>query len=81
MWVGHCLDLIRQQLMCQADTTMFGTMWFDKDGLTTIIPDFNHAHRCRDFDAIRDWAREHQNDILPPHSVPDEGDLVLQEWP
>lgn len=44
----HCLDYIRQQLMCQADTT-----------LQEALSNRKVANQCRDFGAIQGWVRDH----------------------
>lgn len=55
--IGHCLDILRQQLMCKADVSILGHVWIRDYG---IYPDFNTKHRCKNFEAIRDWARDRQ---------------------
>lgn len=56
--VGHCIDAIRQGLMCAADTSVIVWQWDEKSQKTTFRG--NVAHTCRNFDAIRDWALERQ---------------------
>ena len=43
----HCIDWIRQELMCNADLTL-NTM----DQLVEV------PHRCRDFNRILDWTKK-----------------------
>lgn len=46
--------------------------------------DFNTEHKCKNFDAIREWAKERQlpesvaEDFLLP---PEEGDRIFTEIP
>ncbi|KAF5313157.1 hypothetical protein D9619_003702 [Psilocybe cf. subviscida] len=54
--IGHCIDSIRQSLMCHADTSTIVWQWDEKQQKTTFRG--NVAHTCRDFEAIQDWARE-----------------------
>ena len=90
--VTHCLDILRQQLMCSVDTGVLGQVWVanpvggsphhgkrsvdakhddehaggdDMKMSTGVMAfvDFNTKHQCKNFDAIREWARERQ---LPP---------------
>lgn len=81
--VSHCLDIIRQQLMCTVDTGMLGQIWWDQDYPKAFV-DFNTEHKCKNFDAIRQWAEERQipervaNDFLKP---PQEGDTIYPEIP
>ncbi|KAJ5189105.1 hypothetical protein N7472_008119 [Penicillium cf. griseofulvum] len=51
----HCLDYIRQALMCHADATF--------EPLTSVgINGMGATHQCRDFDKIFSWAYEHRSD-------------------
>ncbi|KAF2119081.1 hypothetical protein BDV96DRAFT_610881 [Lophiotrema nucula] len=61
----HCLDILRQQLMCVPDVGVFGQVWYQPEGEPRPIAftDFNTKHKCRDHEAVRKWAEEHQ---LPP---------------
>ncbi|KAI1126438.1 hypothetical protein F5Y10DRAFT_293829 [Nemania abortiva] len=66
--VGHCLDMIRQQLMCSADVGLVPFVWVDKrqwmpheDTKPHRLPRFDNTHRCRDFDAIREWYLKNQD--------------------
>jgi hypothetical protein len=60
--IAHCLDIIRQQLMCTADTGVLGQVWWNVEKPTPFV-DFNTQHRCKNFDALRQWAESRQ---LPP---------------
>ncbi|MCJ1380834.1 hypothetical protein MMC17_003943 [Xylographa soralifera] len=63
--VSHCLDILRQQLMCTVDIAVLGQVWWDKSS-PKAYPDFNTRHKCRNFDAVRQWAKERQ----APEGVP-----------
>ncbi|KAJ4354263.1 uncharacterized protein N0V89_005997 [Didymosphaeria variabile] len=54
--IEHCLDQLRQALMCSADTATIPWLWSKSQGRT--IADARTTHTCRDYDAIREWARE-----------------------
>ena len=56
---AHCLDVLRQQLMCTVDVGVLGQVWWDKEQ-PKAYPDFNTKHKCRKFDEIRRWAEKHQ---------------------
>jgi Mycotoxin biosynthesis protein UstYa len=76
--------------MCNVDIGVFGSVWVHGKlterslGLRPFV-DFNTQHVCRDFDAIRSWAEEHQQPEEPPHDfleVPQPGDGVkINEGP
>ncbi|TDZ31335.1 Oxidase ustYa [Colletotrichum spinosum] len=53
MHLEHCIDALRQAVMCSADVTPHPWVW--KDGQNREVADVMHS--CRNFDAIRDWAR------------------------
>lgn len=63
--VSHCLDIIRQQLMCTPNTALLGQIWWDRTAPKAFV-DFNTEHRCRNYDAIRDWAEKRQLPIKVP---------------
>lgn len=51
----HCLDYIRQAIMCQGDTTF--------EILTSVgVNGMGATHKCRDFDGIFSWAYAHRSD-------------------
>ncbi|ORY58812.1 tat pathway signal sequence [Pseudomassariella vexata] len=56
---SHCLDTIRQVLMCNADTGVLGQVWYNPKDVRAF-PDFQTRHKCKNFDQIRRWALEHQ---------------------
>ncbi|TEA14916.1 Cyclochlorotine biosynthesis protein O [Colletotrichum sidae] len=53
MHLEHCIDALRQAVMCSADVTPHPWVW--KDGQNREVADVMHS--CRNFDAIRDWAQ------------------------
>lgn len=64
---AHCLDTLRQQLMCVVDVAVLGQVWYQPPGKALqAFVDFNTVHTCRNFDAIREWAEKHQ--------LPNQGD-------
>ncbi|KAJ5087929.1 hypothetical protein N7456_011545 [Penicillium angulare] len=56
--LSHCIDAIRQSLMCNADISPVPWVWNSK--LQKLRPVENSTHTCRDFEAIRLWAEERQ---------------------
>ncbi|ORY17949.1 hypothetical protein BCR34DRAFT_473967 [Clohesyomyces aquaticus] len=87
--VTHCLDILRQQLMCVVDVGVLGQVWYQVEGEDHPTPftDFNTKHKCRDYEAVQKWAEEHQ---LPPESevdmskfykMPKLGDWINPEVP
>lgn len=56
---AHCLDTVRQVLMCNVDTGVLGQVWIDPEH-PTAFPDFRTKHVCKNYDDIREWAKRHQ---------------------
>ena len=81
--VAHCLDIIRQQLMCTIDIGVLGQVWFNPDAPEAYV-DFNTHHKCRNFDVVREWAKERQlpeeveADFLEPPKL---GDTIYFQIP
>jgi len=62
--VDHCIEIIRQSLMCSADVGIVTYEWVR--GFKVPYPNFNTKHQCRNFDKILAWAYE--NSFHIPHS-------------
>lgn len=65
----HCLDMLRQVLMCNPDVGVLGQVWWQPAGEPhpMAFVDFNTRHRCRDYEGVRRWAEAHQ--MLPEEDV------------
>ena len=57
--IDHCIDSIRQSLMCASNITPLPYAWFTE--YETVLPVTNVLRTCRDFDVLREWARERQS--------------------
>lgn len=55
---AHCVDSIRQSLMCSVDISTLFWEWLPDQQRST--PDSRTTHTCRDFEKVREWAVEHQ---------------------
>ena len=63
---AHCIDYLRQSIMCAADTNL--------EGETEAGPGWGSVHECADYDAVLAWANEHgaqrwRNGLLPGESI------------
>ncbi|KAE9370920.1 hypothetical protein N431DRAFT_442697 [Stipitochalara longipes BDJ] len=75
----HCIDILRQHIMCNVDVGLVTTGWVKKpfsEG-ARLWDDFSTVHVCRNFETIREWYIAHNvlgrvtlkdTDIVP--SVP-----------
>lgn len=52
--LAHCIDSIRQSIMCHSDITPLVLQW--DDNLQKSRHRANLPHSCRNFDKIREWA-------------------------
>ncbi|KAG2361938.1 hypothetical protein BDR07DRAFT_1408130 [Suillus spraguei] len=57
MHLDHCIEMIRQNIMCNADVTMITWDWVERHKFA--YPNFNTRHQCRNYEKILDWAVEH----------------------
>lgn len=58
--VDHCLDSVRQSVMCHADIAPITWTWVEEERASKGV--LTNHHTCRDFEAIRTWAREHHTE-------------------
>ncbi|PKK42873.1 hypothetical protein CI102_11911, partial [Trichoderma harzianum] len=69
----HCIDHIRQMLMCSGDMTLIPTEWTDyleRNYVNSDVP-----HTCRNFAKLRDWvvSRHNGSTMVPESSVKHHG--------
>ncbi|KAG0697867.1 hypothetical protein DFH29DRAFT_129551 [Suillus ampliporus] len=57
MHLDHCIEMIRQNIMCNAEVTMITWDWVA--GHKDPYPNFNTRHQCRNFEKILDWTDKH----------------------
>ncbi|KAI1634148.1 hypothetical protein F4809DRAFT_543748 [Biscogniauxia mediterranea] len=55
--LDHCIDALRQFVMCQGDVGVFSFNFPFGDG--DPWPDYSTPHTCRNFESIRQWAVDH----------------------
>ncbi|KAJ6784909.1 hypothetical protein PWT90_02382 [Aphanocladium album] len=60
----HCLEILRQSVMCHADTSMITMTWEP----TSKFPaaDFQNVHECKNWDALYEWQKERSVDMMKP---------------
>ncbi|KAH7060464.1 hypothetical protein B0J12DRAFT_565822, partial [Macrophomina phaseolina] len=59
----HCVDALRQHIMCASDVTPHPWMWNAHDGEVKEVAYIMHT--CRNFSAIQDWAKARNVFDLP----------------
>ena len=60
--LDHCLDNLRQLVMCKADVSLQTYDWLDNN--PRPFANFVIEHDCYNFDAIDDWAEQRAFDIM-----------------
>ncbi|TID27959.1 hypothetical protein E2P81_ATG00714 [Venturia nashicola] len=75
--ISHCLDMIRQQLMCTADLGVLSQVWWrsNETEVPHAFPDFNNKHTCKNFENIKKWYGDRQM----PEDQPDDFTVLPEE--
>lgn len=53
--IDHCLDNVRERLLCSADAGIIPSVWTSKD---ENFPLFGSQHKCHSYDALMEWNRK-----------------------
>ncbi|KAG2148152.1 uncharacterized protein EDB93DRAFT_1250210 [Suillus bovinus] len=77
--LDHCIELLRQVIMCRGEVTMITYDWVE--GVKDPFPNFNIPHRCRNFEKAWDWVVEHQVPISKSELVRLEDNEDLPSFP
>ena len=54
--IAHCIDAIRQSLMCAADITPYTWTW--EPAIGTYRNQVKNPHTCRNWEVLHEWVRE-----------------------
>ncbi|PTB35199.1 hypothetical protein M441DRAFT_84843 [Trichoderma asperellum CBS 433.97] len=57
IFIDHCIEVLRQNIQCNADIGLFTFYMIPDDPLAW--PELNSKHVCRNFDNVRRWALDH----------------------
>ncbi|KAF1968281.1 hypothetical protein BU23DRAFT_480704, partial [Bimuria novae-zelandiae CBS 107.79] len=57
----HCVDVIRQRLICTADTSIVTFRWVK--GISGAYPNFHTGHVCVDYEGLLGWVGERKADM------------------
>lgn len=74
--VEHCLDLLRQVLMCHGDVALHTYQWLDDR--PAPWPTFQTTHQCRKWERIVEWSRGRDTGVSAGADLAasDAGDIV-----
>jgi len=53
--LDHCIEMLRQVLMCSADLHLIVYDWVEQ--VHYPWPDFGTDHMCRDYERVHDWVK------------------------
>lgn len=65
---NHCLYILLQSLMCDANTDLIPQVWMEDYPWPT--PDFNINRKCGNLDAVVKWEKEHRVDHYSKEHMP-----------
>ncbi|PYI09312.1 hypothetical protein BO78DRAFT_405066 [Aspergillus sclerotiicarbonarius CBS 121057] len=60
--IEHCVDNLRQNIMCKADVALLTFSWDPDDRAPK--PNFVVEHECANWDKVDKWAEDHKFDIF-----------------
>ncbi|BCS12323.1 hypothetical protein ALUC_50369A [Aspergillus luchuensis] len=63
----HCIDNLRQNIMCKADVSLLTFTWDPTDRAPK--PNFVIEHECANWDKVDKWAEEHRFDIFDENTL------------
>lgn len=67
MEIVHCLDFLRQAVMCQGDMTPIVLVWAKEQAVP--IGDVGYQHSCASWQSIQKWVIDREVDIYKPGLV------------
>ncbi|KAK1984741.1 hypothetical protein LZ30DRAFT_812672 [Colletotrichum cereale] len=67
MHIDHCIDELRQAVMCRADVTVLTSDWIDWHPKPWL--NFNVEHECVNWERIFRWSKDHWYDIKEANLV------------
>ncbi|PWI72921.1 hypothetical protein PCL_09936 [Purpureocillium lilacinum] len=74
MHVDHCIESLRQSVMCHSDTSTVTFRWSDTS--QSLKPRLDSVHMCRNFTKIREWALERHIDVGNKRAHVENGQVV-----
>jgi hypothetical protein len=74
----HCIDAIRQSLMCSSDISPLVWQW--NNFIKRVRPQTGIVHTCRKFDKISDWAKKNKAITTLDTNTYIEDDIVIPEF-
>lgn len=57
----HCIDSIREFIMCKADMTPIVLVPPGRSGVPVPVPEFRTVHVCRNYEKLLQWAKNERD--------------------
>ncbi|KAF7341323.1 hypothetical protein MVEN_01868600 [Mycena venus] len=76
--VSHCVDWIRESIMCHSDTSVIVWQWNERVQQST--PKARIPHTCRNFEPIREWGRQNEITVDYNDTIHLEDDLPVPPY-
>ncbi|KAK4624282.1 hypothetical protein CLAFUW4_05755 [Fulvia fulva] len=54
---NHCVDALRERLLCTADIGLVPFFWPNASG--NAMPDFGRDHKCHSHESVISWSQQH----------------------
>jgi hypothetical protein len=64
MMQDHCIEMLRQVIMCKADTALMTYEWLPD--FAGPWPNFGIQHECVDWERIDKWSQDRSIDVFDP---------------
>lgn len=58
--LDHCIDLLRQVLMCNSDV---GLIFYTDVGDRQPVARVSTTHMCRNFSQVTEWVNKHDSEL------------------
>ena len=71
----HCVEVLRQRLMCNPDLNIYGYYWVSRHDQAWA--NLKTSHRCINWDLFHKWSQANLMRTLPPKTKP-EGSEVFE---
>lgn len=72
----HCIDTLRQSLMCYADLSPL--QWHWNHHKQCYEPTWDVPRQCRNFDAVQEWATERNTTGMVPITRPEKEEVEVR---
>ncbi|KAJ7775804.1 hypothetical protein B0H14DRAFT_2631836 [Mycena olivaceomarginata] len=73
--VSHCVDWIRESIMCHSDTSVIVWQWNGR--VQQSMPKARIPHTCRNFEPIQKWGRQNQMVVVYNDTIHLDDDLPV----